>query len=405
MERRMVLRGLLAAGGLSALSACLGIEGSAPGGDPDRRPDRQHAWNEYLEEDEYGNRRPPEHHVFLHVSYDGNDREGDRELLETALTDLERAYETSPDGLLFTVGYSPAYFGRFGESLDGVDLPAPEPLHEDEDPDIMQPDLYVHLASDRASAPMAAREALFGDTGANGTSVQRIDDVFSVASRRTGFVGPGLPKENEPNTFGIPTGKLDGDAPTLMNFRSGFRQTQATEERVTIQDGPFAGGTTQHVERVILYLHSWFGNSPDEQVARLFAPDLDTDDVGEIGELLTDNNQVGSVDFDRLKQSAENDGVVGHAQKMSRFREENGRPPILRRDVNFTDGEGGMSFVTLHREFEDYRKLRLGMEGIDVAEETGIERRTNNGILDYIRTIERGNFLVPPREQRALPEA
>lgn len=402
MERRAVLRGLVAAGGLSALSACLDLEASErPTGDPDRRPERQHAWNDYLEHDAHGNRSLPAHHVFLSLSYTGADRERDGELLETALTDLERAYETSNDGLLFTLGYSPAYFERFD---DPVDLPPPGPLHADEHVGTDEADVFLHLASDHASVVLAARQALFGDQHANGIEVTTIEDVFEQETRRTGFIGAGLPAANDDTLLGIPRDTVSSEAPTFMDFRSGFRRTQATEERVTLQSGRFAGGTVQHVETMRLLLEEWYDRSKPEQIARLFGPDVDPAVVGDHGELLTDHNHVPRLDLAALVEVAETHGVVGHAQKLSRFREANGRPPILRRDVNSDDfGEAGMVFVSLQRRFEEFRRLRLAMEGRDVAEESSVRERRENGILQYVRTRRRGNFLLPPRPLRALP--
>jgi len=419
MQRRAVLRGLVAAGGLSALSACLDLESSEiPTGNPDRRPDRQHAWNDRLKRDEHGNPRLPEHHVFLSLSYDGGDRQRDAALLEEALTDLERAYEASNDGLLFTVGYGPAYFEQFDEPrgaatdstggatdpLDGVDLPQPGPLHADEHVGRDDADAFVHLASDHASAVMAARQSLFGDQEANGVEVTTLEGIFEQETRRTGFIGAGLPAENDENILGIPRGAVDSESPTFMGFNSGFRGNQASEERVTIQSDRFAGGTVQHVETIRLLLEEWYERSTEERVARLFSPDLDPATVGDHGERLTDHNQVTSVPAEALTEVAETHGVVGHAQKMARFREADGRPPILRRDVNSDDfREAGVVFVSLQRTFEAFRRLRLAMEGRDVAAETSVHERRENGILQYVRTRKRGNFLVPPRGLRALP--
>ena len=404
MERRTVLRGLVAAGGGAALSACLEIESAeVPTGDPDRRPVRQHAWNDYLERDDHDNPLLPSHHVFLSLSYEGTDRESDRSVVSDALADLERAYEASNDGLLFTVGYSPAYFERFDESLSTVDLPPPGPLHDGEHVATDDADAFVHLASDHASAVIEARQALFGEGEANGTAVTTLEGLFSVDARRTGFVGPGLPAENDRNLLGIPEGAVDDDAPTFMNFRSGLRRTQASEDRVTLPEGRFAGGTTQHVELLRLLLDAWFEHSPDEQVARLFAPSLDADEVGERGERLTDHNRVEAMDENAIQDVAEARGVVGHAQKLARFRD-GGRPPILRRDVNSADnGEAGMVFVSLQREIATFRRLRLAMEGRNLVAETPVGERRDNGILQYVRNRQRGNFLIPPRELRALP--
>lgn len=403
MKRRAVLRGLVAAGGASALSACLDVQGETeiPTGDPPNRPDRQHAWNELLDTDEHGNPRLPEQHVFLSISYDGDDRERDRRVLEDALTDLETAYEASNRGLVFTVGYSPAYFERFDESID-ADLPRPKRLLDSENIATDESDLFLHLASDHASVVLEVREALFGDHDANGVEITTLDGLFSLENRRSGFIGGGLPAQ-QGNLLGVPEKAVDSSAPTFMGFRAGFKQNQATEDRVTLTDGRFAGGTTMHVERLRHVLDEWFERSLDGQVERLFAGELGGETVGERGENLTDHNGVESVGSDELRRRAEEYGVVGHAEKLSRFRED-GRPPIIRRDVNSADnGEAATLFVGLQREFSDYKKLRLAMEGKTLAEENLVGERRENGILQYIRTRERGNFLIPPRELRALP--
>jgi hypothetical protein len=336
--------------------------------------------------------------------------------------------------LLFTIGYSPTYFQRFDDPLDGVDLPPAGPLLPEENVATDDADAFLHLASDHASAVLDAETALFGDTDergsdatagdasprtdqntttpedvgtttANGVEVTQLDGVFSVAERRTGFFGPGLPAERDEGQIlqGVPGSALDEKDPSFMGFWSRFQGSQATEDRVTIQEGRFAGGTTQHVSALVLILDNWVKHSLEEKIARLFAPTADTEAIGPRGERLTTDNTVSAVDEERLHEVADEHEVVGHAQKLSRFREE-GRPPILRRDVNTDDnGEAGVLFVSLQRAFDDFRRLRLAMEGIDLAEETPVHDREKNGILQYFRTRRRGNFLIPPREMRALP--
>ncbi len=411
MERRALLRWLVAVGGTSALSACLDLEFGGedvdvPTGDPGARPARQHAWNDALATDEHGTRRLPRHHLFRSVDYAGDDREADRPVVERALTDLERAYERSPEGLLFTVGYSPTYFDRFDEPLS-VDLPPAGPVVPGENVRRDDADAFLHLASDHASVVLEAEAALFGDADANGVAVTSLDGLLRLADpdegRRTGFIGAGLPAGREGNLQGVPENEVHADAPNFMNFRSGFPGSQATEDRVTISEGRFAGGTTQHVAVLVHTLSNWFDHSPQGRVDRMFGPDVDADAVGPVGEQLTTDNPVEAVDEARLHEVAESEGVVGHVQKLSRFRED-GRPPILRRDVNTDKGdEAGVVFVTLQRAFEEFRRLRLAMAGIDLADETPVGERANNGILQYFRTRQRGNFLIPPREGRALP--
>lgn len=423
MDRRTLLAKLVAAGSLSALGACLHLEDDeVPTGDPDRRPDRQHAWNDHLPVDDHGNVRLPRHHAFLSLSYEGDDLQADRRTVEAALTDLERAYEVSGDGLLFTIGYSSSYFGRRLEDRDstvdsadstasksvsppeGVDLPPPGPLHDDEHVARDDADAFLHLASDHGSVVLTARHALLGDEAANGVDVTSLGGILRQQSRRTGFIGAGLPAEFDDNLLGIPEDAVDESAPTFMNFRSGFRANQATEKRVTIQSGRFAGGTIQHVEMIRLLLGEWYERSTEEQVARLFGTGVDAATVGDNGEELTDHNGVEPVEKSALSTVAAETGVVGHAQKLAHLREGDGRPPILRRDVNSRDnGEAGMVFVSLQRAFADFERVRLAMEGRDIAAETSVEKRRNNGILQYLRTRQRGNFLVPPRDLRALP--
>jgi hypothetical protein len=99
-------------------------------------------------------------------------------------------------------------------------------------------------------------------------------------------------------------------------------------------------------------------------------------------------------------------GVVGHSQKSARARDDDNSPIILRRDFNSTDdGTAGLHFLALQRAIGDFVKTREAMNGTDVATQSAVGQRNNNGILQYIRTKRRGNYLVPPRSFRALPPA
>jgi hypothetical protein len=404
--RRDVLRSLVATGGAGALAACLDADIAAekiPQGDPAERPRRQHAWNERLRRDEDDNFLPQRHHVYLSLTYAGDDVAADRDTVETAFQDLETAFEASHRGLLFTVGYSRAYFEAHGES---VDLPRPEPVFEGENVRLNEADVFLHLASDSARALLEAEEALLGDRDtANDVAVTDLSGLFERERRRSGFFGFGEPAKKA-GLNGLPSeeSKIPDAAPFLMGYRSGFRRNQATEDRVTIQTGRFAGGTTQHVSGLRLTLTEWFDLEEDRQIEKLFGPSQSFEDVGPAGTDLSDHNGVADQTDATLRESATEDGVVGHAQKLARFRE-NGRPPILRRDVNSDDlGEAGVVFVSLQRDIEQFRRLRRGMAGLDLAGEGSVGEEYNNGIRKYIQTRHRGNFLLPPRGKRALPE-
>jgi len=409
VSRRAFLQSAVAIGGASALAACMDREDvSVPAGveDPGSLPSRQHAWNEHLDRDDAGNALPPRHHALLHLEYDGLPTDADRETVTSALRTLERAYEWSSDGLLFTVGYSPAYFERFDADLpDAVDLPEPRPLSDFEDPVLDDPDAIVHLASNHASVVLEAEEALRGNRdAANDVAVDdALTDVFSVAERRSGFVGEGLPADNQ-DTGGVPDSEpVPEDAPLYMGFKSDFEKSQASEDRVTIQSGAFADGATQHVSHIDLNLQQWYEQDDrDSRVAQMFCPaHADSGAVEGTGENLGDSPRLE--DCGDPAETASERGVVGHAQKLEGTRED-GEPLLLRRDFDSTDGgNAGVHFLALQREISDFERVREAMNGDDVSDSTPVGRRQNNGIRQYLSVTHRGNYLLPPRQRRALP--
>lgn len=423
VPRREFCKAAVALGGAAGLSACLGrgdssvedgVDGGpldgVPAGDSDGAPVRQHAWNDALDRDEAGNVVPPVHHVLRYANIDRGDasRAESRNRLEAAFADLERAFERSAEGLLFTAGYSPSYFDRLSGTLpESVDLPAPRSLTGLEDPALDETDVLVHLAGDDPAAVLAADEALFGAaTAANGVAVTDASDLFEPVDRRTGFLGPGLPRERR-DVDGIPDdAPIPAGAPLFMGFANGFAASQATEDRVTIGTGPFAGGTTQQVSTIRTQLDAWWSQeSHAQRVAKLFSPThADEERVGEHGERLGSDPGVADLPEDAVAYARE-EGVIGHAQKAARARED-GEPRLLRRDFPTTDGDHtGIHFLTLQESIGDFVAVRDAMTGADIADETAVGSRVNNGILQYLFVRSRGNFLVPPRELRALPDA
>ncbi|MFP9192760.1 Tat pathway signal protein [Natrialbaceae archaeon A-CW1-1] len=415
ISRRAFVRSAVAIGGASALAACLDRESGdePPQGVPPEEletlPDRQHAWTAFERTDEHGNSVAPEHHVCLHLEYVGDGpTPAERERVEAAFETLERAYERGSDGLLFTVGYGPSYFERFDEPLpDSVALPEPRALSPIEDPAVDAYDAIIHLASDRGSVILSAEEALTGDLEEiNGVDVaDSFKGVFEVTERRTGFIGSGLPAENQEGVRGIPDSEpVSEDAPLFMGFKSGFKKNQASEDRVTIQEGPFAGGTTTHLSWIRLSLNQWYEQDSREiRERKMFCPaHADEGKVEGAGDNLGDSSQVEDC-AERTLEDAREHGMVGHAQKSARARED-GEPIILRRDFNSTDdGEAGLHFLSHQRAIEDFVATREAMTGSDIADQSAIGPVTNNGIQQYMTVLRRANYLVPPRKHRSLP--
>ncbi|MFC6904064.1 DUF7405 family protein [Halalkalicoccus tibetensis] len=405
LSRREYLKGLVAAGGTAALAACLEEESNVeiPAGDPEGLPDRQHAWNDVLSGNDNENIVPARHHVLLSLSLARDPTDEDRERFERALETLERAYEWSHEGLLFTVGYTPTYFDRVGWN----GLAEPEALTDFEEPAFEGGDLLIHFTSDHSQAVVAAEEALLGELEeVNGIEVEAdIAELVDSRERLTGFVGAGLPADAD--VSGVPDSEpIPEEAPFFMGFRSGFDRSQATEDRVTIEEGPFAGGTTQHVESLAIDLHQWYEqDSQFQRVAKTFSHEhAEEDMVGEYGEKLEDSNALTDERIAETTEDARRHGVVGHAQKTARARED-GEPLLLRRDFNTTDDDRpGLHFLSLQRDIGEFVRVRDAMTGDDVAADTGIGSITNNGILQYITVRRRGNYLVPPRELRAFPD-
>lgn len=158
-----------------------------------------------------------------------------------------------------------------------------------------------------------------------------------------------------------------------------------------------------HASHMTLNLDQWYGQDDRYQrVGKMFCPYHAKNGVVDgVGENLGSNAEMKKAK--PAKQAAEQDALVGHGQKMFSVRE-NGRPIILRRDFDSTDGgHAGLHFVALQEGISDFTKTRNAMNGSDIADETAVGQRNNNGILQYLDVTNRGNYLVPPRALRALP--
>jgi hypothetical protein len=416
LSRREFAKAAVATGGAAALAACLDVFGDDPiptgVEDSGTLPERQHAWNDLVRHDEHGNELLPKHHLLLYLVLDrgGPPTDEDRSTVEAALRTLDRAYERSHAGLLFSVGYSPAYFDRFEESLPaGIDLPPPRRLSNFEEPTFDTQDVLVHLASDRADAVLAAEAALTGDRSSlNDVDVAAtLTDVLAVDDRRSGFVGKGLPAKHQ-DVEGIPESRpVPKESPLFMGFKAGFRRNQATEDHVTIENGPFAGGTTKHLSTIRQRLEDWYEEQAfDDRVAEMFSPiHAERGLVDGVGENLGDDNGLTPEIIETIAEQAREYGRVGHAQKAARAnRAEDGAARTLRRHFESTDHDvASLHFPSLQREISTFEAVREAMNGADLTDDPAIRQRVNNGILEYVFVEHRGNFLVPPRRSRSLP--
>ncbi|MFC4450078.1 DUF7405 family protein [Halorussus aquaticus] len=366
---------------------------------PHDLPSRQHAWNAVSRGDEHGNPQLPRHHLVLLLDLAESPSVEAAERVERAMRTLESAYDWSSDGLLHALSWGTRYFERVG-ALDSSPVRRPEVLSRTDDPDLLEFDAALVLASDAASNLRAAEAAMFEDRDAlAGESVDaRLGDAFDVAERRTGFRGAGLPLEHT-DAEGVPESPplSEGDR-MFMGFKSGLEGTQASEDRVTIDSGAYAGGTTMHVSHLRQSLDEWFRAFDDAgRVARMFSPEFSPADVA---------NFTDDVPFsDDVTGHAKEFDVVGHQEKVAQTRKD-GEPLLLRRDFNTVDGgHAGVHFLSLQQSLSEFERTRKAMNGWYVRDDSpDITDRENNGILDFVSVQSRANFYVPPRAKRSFPQ-
>ena len=420
-SRRDVLKAAVAVGGSVGLSACLdavGYRGTdaepVPSGPADRStlPTRQFAWGEHVRRDQFGNEQLPTHQTLLYLTLpgDGPPSADDRATVERAFTRLDEAYAWDSEALLRSIAYSPEYFQRYGSAPEGVEVHPAKRLSPFETPDFDRQDALLHLASDRPDALLEAELALTGERStANGVAFDAaLTDVFEVDDRRTGFIDAGLPAEKQEGLEGIPEDEPVPEAsPLFMGFKAGFAKNQAPLDRVTIQEGPFAGGTTKHVANLRQRLEDWYGEQNfTQRVMEMFSPmHAENDWIEGVGENLEDDSRVDET-LDTIREQAREFGRIGHAQKAARAnRDPDGTVVLNRRHFESADdGVASLHFPSLQRDMSEFDAVRRAMNGQDLTEATpAVRQRVNNGILEYIFVRHRGNFVVPPRDIRALP--
>lgn len=405
-RRRFLLGAGTAAAGAAAIGAGLDrtlSRGARPpaavalGSQPGGLPSRQHAWTATLARDADGNPVAPRFDRLLFFDVEGSPTRAHGTVLEAALRTLERRYAWGPSGLLVTAGWGPGYFERIGSSSP---IPRAKGLSDFELPAIDDYDLCLHLAGDDQERLAAVEAALVQGVALPGTEGHlSLAGALRWRETRTGFVGTGLPAAHQ-HTGGIPAGDpVSRGTPLFMGFKSNLKRNQATEDAVTIGDGPYAGGTTMHVSYMRMRLDSWYGQlSERERIARMYAPQVTP---AQVNRFTTDAES----EPQRLGQAISRYGVIGHSQTSARARR-HGKPLILRRDFNTVDGGlAGLHFVALQRTIADFVTTRTAMNAASAQlQNPGITDTVNNGINEFIFVLKRANYILPPRTQRSFPQ-
>ncbi|MBB4663472.1 DUF7405 family protein [Conexibacter arvalis] len=405
-------------------------------------PAAQHAWDATLRRDEHGNALLPRHHRLLLLDLAREPDAAGAAQVENALRRLERRHAHGPDGLLTLLAWGPAYFAVIGAPSP---VPPAVPLDADELPEIDDAAALLILASDHERLLDAAERELVGTdasdgaaagasgggaagasgsggagtsgsaagtsgagaagtsgsgaagTSGGGASGGAFAGVLRLRERRTGFAGAGLPARAQRRGGGLGLARpIAAEAPLFMGFKSGLRRNQASEEDVTIAAGPLAGGTTLHLSAIALELRSWYELSERDRVARMYAPQVTPAQATRF----TDD---APAPRESVARTATRHGRVGHVQALATVRRD-GRPLILRRDVNtLDDGGPGLHFVALQRSVDDFVATRRAMTAARSRAAPQLTGQLNNGINEWMRVTRRANFAVPPRRARAFP--
>ncbi len=375
--------------------------------------------------------------------------------LESLLSGLDRDFAPTPTGLGALVGWGLPYFRRYLPASRLRQLPVDrrataargqtvrvlenaERFPSDPAETILEEnDVAVLLRSDAQAHVAEAGQRLFDD---------RVG-LFEVTSIRKGFAGGGfdgqasLPKRMA-LAAGIPGAEL---IPERAELFLGFTSTQrhglgprriANLETLGYADlgprGYFAQGTHMHLSHLFEDLEAWYLNFDHrERVDTTFRPGLDVArealSVPQRPEDSATAAQLAS-DFDAHRR-------IGHSasiQPTSRLAEDvvgrdgvryaRGTAVPHRADFNTLDNPffwssraardamseapaAGVHFVTFNPTGDDFRRIRLAMDGVlpdgtTLPFEPGSRGQGFNAILT---TTHRQNFLVPPRRHRSFP--
>lgn len=358
----------------------------------------------------------------------------EQQRLEGALRAIEATYPYSPSGAFALVAYGLPYFRAYVQpAVFAAHLPhmadagaAPVLLDAvrfagDPPSTLLETnDVAFHLRSDTLDHLRDIQHALFersGTLAGQPAPAADLSDVFHVTSVRTGFVGPGLPRQMASQAGLKVAASIPAAAPLFMGFTSTQQLGQAKEVAVSFDQPPdhllrplttarpgdyFAGGTCLHVSHLIEDLDSWYALSYDERVARMFHLNVTT--------------QSGRVSVQTLWLSpnptaldAQHHQVIGHNEAVQRgSRTPEGQALQLRVDFNTMDAldasapTPGLHFLAFTPGSQIFHASREAMDATDLTKRYAIAPQAD-GINSFIRATRRQNFLVPPRRHRAFP--
>ena len=377
--------------------------------------------------------------------------------LDEALAEVEAVYPLGPAGIFIQVAYGLPYFreripGKLtGEHMPRSTMPGTEgqwavidSIRFPKDPeDIVLEDHEVcfHFKSDYREHIENVIDVLFrpGDPLLNGIPAPHayLGDLVTVTTIRHGFAGRGMPKKIGVR-LGIPGAESVPDGAMLfMGFTSSHVHGLAQSNLANFETVPgytdltpqsyFAGGTSMHLSHIAIKLDEWYAYGPRERLHRMFHPRRT-----EPPEVLSPDQAPATSSFEPERDAdARQYGLVGHNEQiqfLSRVKDETttaygqklqrGTVFFLRQDFDTVENPFGFSvhneigtrpragvhFIGFGPSAQHFEKMRLEMDGVEHQQRYGLPEQ-NLGFTKMLVTTHRQNFLLPPREHRAMPLA
>jgi hypothetical protein len=401
---------------------------------------------------------PPLHHrvvtARLRVGESAAALRAAREELEQALAALDGDYPLTPAGLGVTVAWGLPYFRRHVPSQARTSLPldrratgargrevraledAERFPSDPEDTILEENDVAVLLRSDELSAVDEGQRRLFGE----------LSDLFAVTSVRKGFAGGGFEGGvSLPKRMAMAAGVKGADLiPESAELFLGFTSTQSqglgprrivnleTLGYADLGDGYFAGGTHMHLSHIHEDLEAWYLNFDHrERVDTTFRPGLDVlpgqltvpqgpEDVQRPAEIRADYARHRRVGHSGALQAVSRldrdivgpDGTVypkgtavPHRADFNTLDNPFASSSDPERDRLSDEPAAGVHFVVFNPTSDDFRRMRLAMDGVlpDGTTLPFAPRSRGQGFNAVLLTTHRQNFLVPPRAHRSFP--
>jgi hypothetical protein len=402
---------------------------------------------------------PPLHHEVvtakLRVGESPADLAAARADLAKALDDLDERFEPTPAGLGVTVAWGLPYFRRYVPVAAARHLPVDrratgtrgrtvraleDAIRFPSDPDstiLEDNDVAVLLRSDSLDHIKSGSQALF----------DHLEGLFTVTSIRRGFAGGGfkattsLPKAMA-TAAAIPGAELIPDTAELfLGFTSTSKAALGPTRIANFEtlgyvdigpEGYFAQGTNMHISHIFEDLPAWYQIFDFQgRVDTTFRPGLEVPDGTQTvpqGPRDVQNTRQVARDYDRLRRIGHS-GSIQPASRLERAvtghdgtRYPRGTAVPHRADFNTLDNPffwtadpardafaeepaAGVHFVVFNPGSDDFRRMRLAMDGV-MPDGTTLRfdaASSGQGFNQVLTTTHRQNFIVPPRRHRSFP--